>query len=58
LWKKGIFFSAHVKTPFQPGIKMGLHPNAVGGIIAHAAPHGSMNTTPAEVMAIFRKYLS
>jgi len=55
--ERDIFFRS-CENPFQPGIKMGLHPNAVGGIIAHAAPHGSMNTTPAEVMAIFRKYLS
>ena len=43
---------------FSMGIKMGLHPNAVGEIIDHVIAHGSMNTTPAEVMGIFRKYLN
>jgi hypothetical protein len=43
---------------FSMGIKMGLHPNAVGEIIDHVIMNGSMNTTPAEVMGIFRKYLN
>lgn len=43
---------------FTLGIKMGLHPNAVGEIIDHIIAKGSMNVTPAEVMNIFRKYLS
>ena len=43
---------------FSMGIKMGLHPNAVGEIIDHVIVNGSMNTTPAEVMGIFRKYLN
>jgi hypothetical protein len=43
---------------FNLGIKMGLHPNAVGEIIDHAATHGALQTTPKEVMAIFRKYLN
>jgi len=43
---------------FTMGIKMGLHPNAIGEIIDHVIARGSMNVTPAEVMNIFRKYLS
>jgi hypothetical protein len=43
---------------FNLGIKMGLHPNAVGEIIAHVAEHGTMKTTPAAVMGIFRKYMN
>ena len=43
---------------FSMGIKMGLHPNAVGEIIEHVIANGSMNTTPADVMDIFRKYLN
>lgn len=43
---------------FTMGIKMGLHPNAVGEIIDHVVARGSMNVTPAEVMDIFRKYLN
>ena len=43
---------------FTMGIKMGLHPNAVGEIIDHVIARGSMNVTPAEVMGIFRKYLN
>ena len=43
---------------FNLGIKMGLHPNAVGEIIDHISTKGTMNVMPAEVMAIFKKYLS
>jgi len=43
---------------FTLGIKMGLHPNAVGEIIDHVIARGSMNVTPSEVMNIFRKYLN
>jgi len=43
---------------FTMGIKMGLHPNAVGEIIDYVIAKGSMNATPAEVMGIFRKYLN
>ncbi|HEY0651484.1 MAG TPA: hypothetical protein VGD65_00090 [Chryseosolibacter sp.] len=43
---------------FNLGIRMGLHPNAVQEIIAFVTAHGSLNTTPQAVMAIFRKYLS
>lgn len=43
---------------FNLGIKMGLHPNAIGEIIDYAILHGSSNTTPKEVMTIFRKYLN
>jgi hypothetical protein len=43
---------------FNLGIRMGLHPNAIQEIIAFVTTHGAMSTTPQEVMAIFRKYLS
>lgn len=43
---------------FNLGVRMGLHPNAIQEIIAFVSTHGAMNTTPKEVMAIFRKYLS
>jgi hypothetical protein len=43
---------------FNLGIRMGLHPNAVGEIIAHTATHGAWGAEPKEVMDIFRKYLS
>jgi hypothetical protein len=43
---------------FNLGIKMGLHPNAVGEIIDYVASQGTMDTKSSEVMAIFKKYLS
>ena len=43
---------------FNLGIKMGLHPNAVGEIIHHIAEKGSMEVMPTEIMNIFRKYLN
>ena len=43
---------------FNLGIKMGLHPNAVGEIIDHIETRGTMDVMPAEVMNIFRKYMS
>lgn len=43
---------------FNLGIKMGLHPNAVGEIIDHINAKGTMEVMPSEVMGIFRKYLS
>jgi hypothetical protein len=43
---------------FNLGIKMGLHPNAVGEIIEHAIGHGAAHTLPKDVMDIFRKYLN
>jgi hypothetical protein len=43
---------------FNLGIKMGLHPNAIGEIIKLIAEKGVMNAMPSEVMDIFRKYLS
>jgi hypothetical protein len=43
---------------FNLGIKMGLHPNAIGEIIDHVEAKGAMDATPAEIMAIFKKYLS
>jgi hypothetical protein len=42
---------------FNLGIKMGLHPNAVGEIIA-SVEDGEIGAAPSEVMDIFRKYLS
>lgn len=43
---------------FNLGIKMGLHPNAVGEIIDYVASQGTMETKSSEVMAIFKRYLS
>ena len=43
---------------FNLGIKMGLHPNAVGEIIDHIETRGTMDVMPSEVMNIFRKYMS
>ena len=43
---------------FNLGIKMGLHPNAVGEVIDHVVAKGSFNAQPSEIMSIFKKYLS
>jgi hypothetical protein len=43
---------------FNLGIKMGLHPNAVGEIIDYIGSQGTIDSKPSEVMAIFKKYLS
>jgi hypothetical protein len=43
---------------FTLGIKMGLHPNAIGDILDHIEANGAAKTTPRDVMKIFRKYLS
>jgi hypothetical protein len=43
---------------FNLGIKMGLHPNAIGEIIEHVSVYGAAETSPKVVMDIFRKYLS
>jgi hypothetical protein len=43
---------------FNLGIKMGLHPNAVGEIIDYVSSKGTFDTLPAEVIAIFKKYLN
>jgi hypothetical protein len=43
---------------FNLGIKMGLHPNAVGEIIEQVIRHGTAHTLPKDVMDIFRKYLN
>lgn len=43
---------------FNLGIKMGLHPNAVGEIISLIEVKGVMNVMPSEIMNIFRKFLS
>lgn len=43
---------------FNMGIKMGLHPNAIGEIIDHITAKGTMEVMPAEIMTIFKKYLN
>ena len=43
---------------FNLGIKMGLHPNAVGEIIDYIASQGTGDSKSSEVMAISKKYLS
>lgn len=43
---------------FNLGVKMGLHPNAIGEIIDYIGKHGAMNTMPEEIMKIFKKYLN
>jgi len=43
---------------FNLGIKMGLHPNAVGEIIDYIASLGTIDSKASEVMAIFKRYLS
>jgi hypothetical protein len=43
---------------FNIGIKMGLHPNAVGEIVSLVEKKGSSNMLPSEVMTIFKKYLN
>jgi hypothetical protein len=43
---------------FNLGIRMGLHPNAIQEIIDFVTTQGALNTTPKQVMTIFRKYLS
>jgi hypothetical protein len=43
---------------FNLGIRMGLHPNAIMEIIDFVVKHGSMKTTPEEVMGIFKKYMN
>jgi hypothetical protein len=43
---------------FNLGIKMGLHPNAVGEIIDYIAAQGTIDSKSSEVMAIFKRYLS
>lgn len=43
---------------FNLGIKMGLHPNAVGEIIDYVGSQGTIDAKPAEIMGIFKKYLS
>jgi hypothetical protein len=43
---------------FNLGIKMGLHPNAVGEIIDYIASQGTIESKSSEVMAIFKRYLS
>lgn len=43
---------------FNLGIKMGLHPNAVGEIIDYISSTGTSDSKASEVMAIFKRYLS
>ena len=43
---------------FELGIKMGLHPNAVIEVIQYVVSEGPLTATPAEILTIFRKYLS
>jgi hypothetical protein len=43
---------------FNLGVKMGLQPNAVGEIIDFVSSKGTFDASPAEVMGIFKKYLS
>lgn len=43
---------------FDLGIKMGLHPNAVGEVIRHVVEKGPMNAMPSEILSIFRKYMN
>ena len=49
---------AEKKYCFDLGIKMGLHPNAVLEVINYVVKLGPSNAIPAEILAIFRKYLS
>jgi uncharacterized tellurite resistance protein B-like protein len=42
---------------FDLGIKMGLHPNAIGDIISHVKSESS-HASPAEIIAIFKRYLN
>lgn len=46
------------KYCFNLGVRMGLHPNAVGEIIDFVASYGPTRAVPSEVMDIFRKYMS
>lgn len=46
------------KYCFDLGIKMGLHPNAVIEVIQYVVKEGPFEAVPAEILAIFRKYLS
>jgi hypothetical protein len=41
---------------FNLGIKMGLHPNSISEIIEYISIHGPMNTTPQDIINIFKKY--
>jgi hypothetical protein len=41
---------------FNLGVKMGLHPNAIGEIIDLIEVKGAIGTMPGEIIAIFKKY--
>ena len=43
---------------FNLGVKMGLHPNAIGEIMEYIITNGPMYSLPQEITAIFRKYMS
>jgi hypothetical protein len=43
---------------FNLGIKMGLHPNAIGEVIEHIIEKGPMNAMPLDIVKIFYKYQS
>ncbi|MBA4053466.1 MAG: hypothetical protein C0490_02020, partial [Marivirga sp.] len=43
---------------FNLGIKMGLHPNAVGEVIQHVIDKGPMNAMPSDIVSIFKKYMN
>lgn len=43
---------------FNLGVKMGLHPNAVGEIIDHVVAKGALGAMPSDIIAIFKKYMN
>jgi hypothetical protein len=43
---------------FNLGIRMGLHPNAIGEIIDFIRDNGVVKAYPKDIMNIFRKYLN
>ena len=53
----GSVHEAEKRTCFDLGIKMGLHPNAVGEIIHHVMTENSPES-PQEIITIFKRYLN
>lgn len=53
----GIVHEEEERKCFDLGIKMGLHPNAVGEIIHHVATQSSSGS-PETIIAIFKRYLN
>ena len=53
----GVIDEAEERTCFDLGIKMGLHPNAVGEIIHHVTAADS-DESPQEIIAIFKRYMN